>query len=98
VRQIRMLRAMWRELETGLRRLPHGHGRGNPETATDSPTDYRASSRPYQPRVWFDQRLFAHLCARSVTVVPFPEMTISASAAGLTDDAFSGDGATRQIL
>jgi hypothetical protein len=48
VRQIRMLRAMWRELETGLRRLPHGHGRGNPETAKESPTDYRASSRPYQ--------------------------------------------------
>jgi transposase InsO family protein len=43
-----MLRAMWRELETGLRRLPHGHGRGNPETAKESPTDYRASSRPYQ--------------------------------------------------
>jgi hypothetical protein len=48
VRQIRMLRAMWRELETELRRLPHGHGRGNPETAKESPTDYRASSRPYQ--------------------------------------------------
>src|SRR5271169_3393594 len=30
VRQIRMLRAMWRELETGLRRLLHGHAGGNP--------------------------------------------------------------------
>jgi hypothetical protein len=30
VRQIRMLRAMWRELETGLRRLPNGHEGGNP--------------------------------------------------------------------
>ena len=30
MRQIRMLRAMWRELETGLRRLLHGHEGGNP--------------------------------------------------------------------
>jgi hypothetical protein len=30
VRQIRMLRAMWRELETGLRRLLPGHEGGNP--------------------------------------------------------------------
>jgi hypothetical protein len=30
VREIRMLRAMWRELETGLRRLLHGHEGGNP--------------------------------------------------------------------
>jgi hypothetical protein len=30
VRQIRMLRAMRRELETGLRRLLHGHEGGNP--------------------------------------------------------------------
>ena len=30
MRQIRMLRAMWRELETGLRRLPNGHEGGNP--------------------------------------------------------------------
>jgi len=29
VRQIRMLRARRRELETGLRRLPHGHEGGN---------------------------------------------------------------------
>ena len=29
VRQIRMLRAMWRELETGLRRLLTGHEEGN---------------------------------------------------------------------
>jgi hypothetical protein len=30
VRQIRMLRAKRRELETGLRRLLHGHEGGNP--------------------------------------------------------------------
>src|SRR6267378_6762615 len=30
VRQIRMLRARRRELETGLRRLLHGHAGGNP--------------------------------------------------------------------
>jgi hypothetical protein len=30
VRQIRMLRAMRRDLETGLRRLLHGHEGGNP--------------------------------------------------------------------
>jgi hypothetical protein len=30
VRQIRMLRAMRRELETGLRPLLHGHAGGNP--------------------------------------------------------------------
>jgi hypothetical protein len=30
MRYIRMLRAMWRGLETELRRLLHGHPRGNP--------------------------------------------------------------------
>lgn len=30
MRQIRILRAMRRELETGLRLLPHGHAGGNP--------------------------------------------------------------------
>ena len=30
MRQIRMLRAMWRELETGLRQLLNGHAGGNP--------------------------------------------------------------------
>ena len=30
MREIRMLRAMWRELETGSRRLLHGHEGGNP--------------------------------------------------------------------
>jgi hypothetical protein len=48
VREIRMLRAMWRELETGLRQLLRGHAGGNPDTAKELPTDYRASSRPYQ--------------------------------------------------
>jgi hypothetical protein len=48
VRQIRMLRARRRELETGLRRLLHGHAGGNPDTAKRLPTDYRASSRPYR--------------------------------------------------
>ena len=53
MRQIRMLRAMWRGLETGLRRLLHGHARGNPDTAKELPTDNRASSRPYQGGVFF---------------------------------------------
>ena len=30
MREIRTLRAMWRGLETGLRRLLHGHEGGNP--------------------------------------------------------------------
>jgi hypothetical protein len=46
VRQIRMLRAMRRELETGLRRLLPGHAGETPDTAKEPPTDYRASSRP----------------------------------------------------
>ena len=51
MREIRMLRAMRRELETGLRWLLHGHERGNPAaTAKELPTDYRASSRPYRGR------------------------------------------------
>ena len=29
VREIRMLRAMWRALETGLRKVLHGHEGGN---------------------------------------------------------------------
>ena len=49
MRQIRMLRAMWRELEKGLRRLLNGHAGGNPDTAKELPTGYRASSRPYRP-------------------------------------------------
>ena len=47
VRQIRMLRAMWRELETGLRPLLTGHEGETPDTAKERPSDYRASSRPY---------------------------------------------------
>jgi len=43
-----MLRAMRRELETGLRRLLRGPEGGNPATAKELPTDYRASSRPYR--------------------------------------------------
>src|SRR5262249_21973660 len=42
-----MLRAMRRELETKLRSLLPGHEGGTPETAKESPTDCRASSRPY---------------------------------------------------
>ena len=49
VRQIRMLRAMRRELERGLRPRRHGHARRNPDTVKARPTGYGASSRPYQP-------------------------------------------------
>jgi hypothetical protein len=38
-----------RGLETGLRLLLHGHAGGNPGHGQEPPTDYRASSRPYQP-------------------------------------------------
>jgi hypothetical protein len=48
LRQIRTLRAMLRELETGLRRLLHWHAGETLDTANGPPTDYRASSRPYQ--------------------------------------------------
>ncbi len=49
MREIRMLRAMWRELETGLRSTLLGHAGGNPgySQGTDL-TGYRASSRPYR--------------------------------------------------
>jgi hypothetical protein len=47
VRQIRMLRAMRRELETELRRLLHRHAGGTPDTAKELPADHLASSRPY---------------------------------------------------
>jgi hypothetical protein len=44
VRQIRMLRAMWRELETGLRLLLTGHEGGNPRhsqgAAYESPRQF----------------------------------------------------------
>ena len=48
VRQIRMLRARRRELETGSRPSYSGTKGETPETDKESPTDYRASSRPYQ--------------------------------------------------
>ena len=49
VREIRMLRVMWRELETGLRLSLAGHGGGNPgHRQGTSYVGYRASSRPYQ--------------------------------------------------
>jgi len=47
VRQIRTLRAKWRELETGLRRLLGGHEGGNPGYRQGGSSDPRASSRPY---------------------------------------------------
>ena len=49
MRQIRMLHAMRRGLETGLRRLYSGTKGETSETAKRLPTDCRASSRPYQP-------------------------------------------------
>ena len=48
VRQIRTLRAMRRELETESRMLLHGHEGETLETAKETPTGHRASSRPYQ--------------------------------------------------
>ena len=46
--QIRMLRAMWRELETGFRTTLAGHEGGNPGYRQgQSLWIYRASSRPY---------------------------------------------------
>jgi hypothetical protein len=49
VRETRMLRARWRELETELRLFLLGHERGNPGygQGTSLPS-HRASSRPYQ--------------------------------------------------
>jgi len=46
VRQIRMLHAMRRGLETGLRRLYSGTKGETSETAKRLPTDYRPSSEP----------------------------------------------------
>ena len=48
VRQLRMLRAMWRELETGLVLSYTGTQGETADTANERPTGYRASSRPYQ--------------------------------------------------
>ena len=57
MRQIRMLRAMRRELETGLRRPYTGTQGETPDTAKEPPTDYRASSRPYQASGQFDRNV-----------------------------------------
>ena len=43
-----MLRAMWRVLETELRKLLTGHEGGNAGHSQELPTDLRASARPYQ--------------------------------------------------
>ena len=49
MREIRTLRAMWRELETELRNLLNGHAGGKtPDTASECPRSHRASSRPYR--------------------------------------------------
>ncbi len=50
MREIRTLRARWRELETELRTRRHGHEGGNPGYGqADVLQGHRASSRPYQP-------------------------------------------------
>ena len=50
MREIRTLRARWRELETELRTWLNGHEGGNPGYGqADVLTGRRASSRPYQP-------------------------------------------------
>jgi hypothetical protein len=50
VREIRMLRSMWRGLETESRLGLHGHERGNSGYRQGHDlTDHRASPRPYQP-------------------------------------------------
>jgi len=49
VREIRMLRARWRELETEPRTRLNGHAGGNPgHSQANVLTGHRASSRPYQ--------------------------------------------------
>jgi hypothetical protein len=49
VREIRMLRAMWRALETGPRQVLNGHEGGNPGYKPRmSLRANRASARPYQ--------------------------------------------------
>jgi hypothetical protein len=48
VRQIRMLRAMRRKLETRTTASSHGHAGETPDTAKERPTGPRAGSRPYQ--------------------------------------------------
>ena len=48
MREIRMLRSMWRGLETESRLGLHGHERGNPGHGQGHDlTDHRASPRPY---------------------------------------------------
>ncbi len=52
MREIRMLRSMWRGLETESRLGLQGHERGNPGHRQDhNLTDHRASPRPYQPMI-----------------------------------------------
>ena len=49
MREIRTLRARWRELETELRTRLNGHEGGNPGYSQAGVlTGHRASSRPYQ--------------------------------------------------
>lgn len=50
MREIRTLRAKWRELETEPRILRNGHEGGNPGYSQASVlTGHRVSSRPYRP-------------------------------------------------
>ena len=49
MREVRTLRARWRELETEPRTRLHGHEGGNPGySQADVLTGHRASSRPYR--------------------------------------------------
>ena len=61
MREIRMLRAMWRALETGPRQVLNGHEGGNPGYKPRmSLRANRTSARPYQDHVtiWaLDSRL-----------------------------------------
>ncbi len=57
MREIRMLRARWRGLETESRLGLHGHERGNPGYRQGHDlTDHRASPRPYQGDRWLSKR------------------------------------------
>ena len=52
MREIRMLRAMRRALETESRSFLNGHEGRSPDTAKELPTDLRASARPYHVGEW----------------------------------------------
>ena len=83
MREIRMLRAMWRALETGATANPKRARRGKPrKQAKEEPTGHRASARPYRkPSKMFRADLYARVSTNDQQTLAMQSRAMRAYAA-----------------